>query len=494
MERVCTRLQGCVMTAEEAAGLIRSGMTIGCSGFARTGYPKAVSMALARSGHANNLTIISGASTGQALDGALCDAGLERRRYPYQNDKSLRAGINDGSVLYGDMHLSHLPAWVNRGLGPHIDVALVECAAVTEDGIVPPASVGAMDAFIRAADRLILEVNSTIPLNIYGMHSIWSPGVLPHTQAIPITDACDRIGSVTIPCPWEKVAAVVMTDDPGSFFTFKEPDAVSRTIAANIVEVLKKEVAQGRLPQKLPPIQSGTGSVANSVLFGLAEGGFQELNMYTEVMQDSALELIRRGVMTGGSCTSLSLSREGTEELYRNMDFYRQRIILRPQEIANSPEVARRLGIIALNTPIEFDIYGNVNSSHIMGTKMMNGIGGSGDFARNAGLTIFATESVAKGGAVSCVVPMASHVDHTEHDVDILVTEQGYADLRWLAPRERAVQIIENCAHPDYRPMLWAYFRESMRLGGHTPHELSKALSWHQRYLETGTMKHSAQT
>ncbi len=243
------------------------------------------------------------------------------------------------------------------------------------------------------------------------------------------------------------------------------------------------------MPQTLPPIQSGTGSVANSVLFGLAEGGFRNLTMYTEVMQDSALELMRKGVLTGGSCTSLSLSREGTEELYRNIDFYRQKIILRPQEIANSPEVARRLGIIALNTPIEFDIYGNVNSSHIMGTQMMNGIGGSGDFARNAGLTIFATESVAKGGAVSCVVPMVSHVDHTEHDVDILVTEQGYADLRWLAPRERAALIIENCAHPDYRPMLRDYFQESRQLGGHTPHKLSKSLSWHQRYLSSGTMK-----
>lgn len=47
---------------------------------------------------------------------------------------------------------------------------------------------------------------------------------------------------------------------------------------------------------------------------------------------------------------------------------------------------------------------------------------------------------------------MVSHVDHTEHDVDILVTEQGLADLRGLAPRERARAIIDNCVHLTIAP------------------------------------------
>ncbi|TKI78799.1 acetyl-CoA hydrolase, partial [Bacillus wiedmannii] len=103
------------------------------------------------------------------------------------------------------------------------------------------------------------------------------------------------------------------------------------------------------------------------------------------------------------------------------------------------------------NTALELDIYGNVNSTHVLGTKMMNGIGGSGDFARNARLAIFVTKSIAKGGNISSIVPFVSHVDHTEHDVDVIVTEQGYADLRGLAPRERVELIIENCVHPMYR-------------------------------------------
>ena len=148
----------------------------------------------------------------------------------------------------------------------------------------------------------------------------------------------------------------------------------------------------------------------------------------------------------------------------------------------------RRLGIIGINTALEFDIYGNVNSTHVCGTKMMNGIGGSGDFARNAHLAIFVTKSIAKGGDISSVVPFASHIDHSEHDVDILVTEQGLADLRGLAPRERARAVINNCAHPMYRDALNDYFDRACEKGGQTPHILREALSWHVNFEETGHM------
>ena len=192
--------------------------------------------------------------------------------------------------------------------------------------------------------------------------------------------------------------------------------------------------------------------------------------------------------MAGASTTAVSLSQKKLELFYENIDFFRERLVIRPQEIANNPELVRRLGLISMNTPIECDLYGNVNSTHIMGNKMMNGIGGSGDFARNAGLTIFATASVAKAGAISCIVPMCSHIDHTEHDVQVIVTEQGLADLRWKSPRQRAELIVERCAHPQYRPLLREYLKDAAKYGGHTPHNLQQALSWHTRYLDTGTM------
>lgn len=162
---------------------------------------------------------------------------------------------------------------------------------------------------------------------------------------------------------------------------------------------------------------------------------------------------------------------------------------MRPQEISNNPELIRRLGVIAMNTALEVDIYGNVNSTHVAGSRMMNGIGGSGDFTRNAFLSIFFTESIAMDGNISTIVPFVSHVDHTEHDVMVIVTEQGYADLRGLSPKERAVEIISNCAHPKYKEALMDYFnRAKEQSPKHTPHILAEAFSWHVNFLNSGKM------
>lgn len=185
----------------------------------------------------------------------------------------------------------------------------------------------------------------------------------------------------------------------------------------------------------------------------------------------------------------MTLSSVWADRVFRNIGAYKDKLVLRPQEVSNHPEIIRRLGVIGINTALEFDIYGNVNSTHVGGTDMMNGIGGSGDFARNAFLSIFVAKSVAKGGAISSVVPMVSHVDHTEHDVDILVTEHGLADLRGLAPRERAPVVINNCCHPAYRELLSDYFRRAVETrGGQTPHILEEAFDWHVRRLKTGSM------
>ncbi|WP_456316804.1 acetyl-CoA hydrolase/transferase C-terminal domain-containing protein [Teichococcus aestuarii] len=136
------------------------------------------------------------------------------------------------------------------------------------------------------------------------------------------------------------------------------------------------------------------------------------------------------GKLAFASASSITLGPEMTKRFNAGLEGYKQRMVLRPQEISNHPEVIRRLGIIGINTALECDIYGNVNSTHVDGTHMMNGIGGSGDFARNAYMSVFVARSTAKGGGISTIVPMVTHVDHTEHDVDILVTENGLADLR----------------------------------------------------------------
>lgn len=486
MDRIYAPLRNKIMSAADAAALVGKNAVVGCSGFTLIGDPKAVPGEIAKLGRAEGMTLLTGASVSDSLDGALCRAGLVEHRYPYQSNSSMRAAVNAGEVAYADMHLSHMPRFINRG-GQDVDFAIIECVAVTEDGIIPAAAVGASDCFVRNAKHLILEINESLPFGLCGMHDIYAEDSGP----IPICDVSDRVGTTFIPVKWERVAAVVYTDDSGKYPVFKAPDEDSQAIANHIVEFLKGEVAAGRQPACLSPLQSGVGSVANAVMAGLSSSGFTGLRMYTEVIQDAAFNLIEQGIMAAASTTAVSLSEDAAKRFYDNIEKFRDNIVIRPQEIANNPEVARRLNLIAMNTPIECDIYGNVNSTHVMGTKMMNGIGGSGDFARNAGLTVFATNSLAKDGNISCIVPMCSHVDHTEHDVQVIVTEQGLADLRWKSPRERAELIIENCAHPSYRPMLRAYFEEACKQGGHTPHVLSKALSWHTRFLETGTMKES---
>jgi succinyl-CoA:acetate CoA-transferase len=200
-------------------------------------------------------------------------------------------------------------------------------------------------------------------------------------------------------------------------------------------------------------------------------------------------DLIDAGKVTMASGTSFTPSEEGLKRLLNNMEHYAKHCILRPMEISNNPEVARRLGVIAMNTAIEVDMYGHVNSTNIMGSRMMNGIGGSGDFTRNAYLSIFTTVSTAKNGDISSIVPMVSHVDHTEHDVEVIVTEQGIADLRGTSPRERARKIINNCAHPIYKDRLMDYLERAERgKFRHEPHLIGEALSWHDRFLQTGSM------
>jgi succinyl-CoA:acetate CoA-transferase len=491
-----------VVSADEAAALISAGAHVGMSGFTGAGYPKAVPAALVRRiedararGDRFAVSVWTGASTAPELDGALAAVDGIDLRMPYQSDPVSRAKINAGLMDYLDVHLSHVAQMVWQGFFGHLDVAVVEVSGITEDGdLVPSASVGNNKTWIDQADAVILEVNSWQPSGLEGMHDIYYGTALPpDRKPIQILRAGDRIGVPYLHCPPEKIVAVVKTHSPDRNSPFKPVDDVSRRIADNVVDFLAHEVERGRLPKQLLPLQSGVGNIANAVLAGLDEGPFRPLTAYTEVIQDGMLNLLRSGTVSMASATAFSLSEAGIADLRANMRDYRERIVLRPQEISNHPEVIRRLGCLAMNGMIEADIYGNVNSTHIMGSSIQNGIGGSGDFARNSYISIFVTPSTAKAGAISCLVPMVSHVDHTEHDVHVIVTEQGVADLRGLPPRHRAQQIIDHCVHPDYRPALQDYFDRAQAGSApkHTPHILAEALSWHVRYLEHGTMRSS---
>lgn len=483
------------MSAEQAAMLFHSGMTVGMSGFTKAGDCKALPDALAQRAREDGLrlTLVTGASLGNESDGMMADAGLIARRMPFQADARLRREINAGRVMFMDQHLSETVEQLRSGSLPAIDVAVVEAVAVREDGsIVPTTSVGNTASFVQQARQVIIELNLAMPLALEGLHDIYVPGGRPARQPIPLTAVSQRIGTTSILVDPERIAAIVITDSVDSPSSNLPPDDDTRAIARHVVEFFSGEVAAGRLTPSLLPLQAGIGTIANAVLHGLLESSFSGMSMYSEVLQDSSFELLDSGQFTFASASSVTLSGEMNSRFLDNVERYASRLVLRPQEISNHPEIVRRLGIIGINTALEFDIYGNVNSTHVGGTHMMNGIGGSGDFARNAHLSIFVTKSTAKDGDISSVVPMVTHVDHTEHDVDIVATEWGLADLRGLAPRERAARVIERCVHPDYREMLRSYHARACAAGGHTPHLLAEAFEWHQRYAATGSMREKA--
>ena len=489
------------LTAQEAAEFIQDSETIAVSGFTAAGAPKAIPGAIAAraekehaAGKPFKINLISGASTGRSLDGALARAKALGFRTPYQSDPDLRKSINAGETRFFDMHLSRLPQDVRYGfLGP-VRTAIIEASEVTKYGeIVLTSSVGASPTFCRRADRIIIELNRYHPQFLRGVHDIYEPDDPPLRSDIPVFTPCDRIGQPIIQVDPSRIIGVVETNLPDEVSAFEDVSPLTAKIGENVADFLAAEIKRGLIPKGFLPVQSGVGDTANAVLMAMAQHSeIPNFQMYTEVIQDGVIGLMREGRVTFASGCSLTVPSPTLESIYADWEFFRNKLLLRPQEITNNPEVVRRLGTISINTAIEVDLSGNVNSTHVLGKHMMNGIGGSADFARAAFLSMFICPSTAKGGKISTIVPMVSHLDSSEHSVSVIVTEQGVADLRGRAPSERARIIIENCAHPDYRPILRDYVARGGN--GHSLQSLGAAFEMHLTYGRTGDMRNVSWT
>ncbi len=486
------------ITPQEAAEMIKDGDTIGMSGFTAPGAPKLISQYIAKKAEAEHeagrpfkVNLFTGASTSDRVDGVLSRANAINMRAPYQNVPDLRKRINCHDVHYFDRHLSEMAQEARYGFYGKFDYAIIEAADINENGeVIVGCGVGNVATYAALADKIFIELNAKLPRSLHGMHDIYTPFDPPYRRAIDIYSPSDRVGSPVLKIDPAKVVGIVKTDSYDGVGAFTEVDAVSQKIGANVVQFLVSEYRRGGIPKEFLPLQSGVGNVANAVLYDLGESTvLPKFQMYTEVIQDAVLELLKKGKCTFASTCSMTFSDKVEEELFGNMDFFHDKIVMRPAEISNNPEVIRRLGVIAMNTALEADIFGAVNSTHVLGTKMMNGIGGSGDFTRNAYISIFSCPSTSKGGLISNIVPMVAHHDHSEHSVDILVTDQGIADLRHLDPVDRAYAIINNCAHPDYRPLLLDYMK--LGKGGQTPHALQAAFAFHVAFNETGDMRNA---
>ncbi len=484
------------ISAEEAAHVIKNGDIVGLSGFTPAGSPKAVMAEVAKiaeekhaRGEEFQIGLITGASTGDSCDGTLTRAHALKFRAPYTTNTDFRKAVNNGEINYTDIHLSQVAQRLRSGFLGHVNVAVIEACEITEDGrVYLTAGVGITPTIARLADKVIIELNAAHSKKLIGIHDLYEMERPPYRRPIPIVRPSDRIGLPYIQLDLSKLVGIVETNMPDEARGFHDPDAVTERIGQNVAEFLAADMKRGIIPSTFLPLQSGVGNIANAVLAALGrDQSIPPFEMYTEVIQNSVIKLIKEGRVKFGSTCSLSVTNDCLDDIYENMDFFRHKLVLRPSEISNCPEVVRRIGVITMNTAIEADIYGNVNSTHICGTKMMNGIGGSGDFTRSAYISIFSCPSTAKGGCISSIVPMVSHLDHSEHSVNVIITEQGVADLRGKSPMERAETIIENCAHPDYKQLLWDYLKISTK--GQTSHCLSAALGMHQMFLKKGDMR-----
>jgi len=485
------------LTAAEAAALVKHGDNIALSGFTPAGAPKAVTAEIAKiataeheAGREYQIGVFTGASTGQSCDGVLAEAKAIRYRAPYTSNSSIRKAFNSGEVAYNDIHLSQMAQELRYGFLGDVDWAILEVCAIEPDGKVYLTAAGgiAPTAARLAKKGIILELNAFHSTRSIGLHDVYEPLDPPQRKPIPIEKPSDRIGTIYLQLDPSKVVGVVEVNIPDEARGFKGTDPVTDKIGENVAHFLMADMKRGIIPPSFLPLQSGVGTTANAILSALGNNPeVPHFNIYTEVLQNAIVDLMRSGRVETASTCSLSVTNDVLQGIYEDIDLFKDRLVIRQSEISNSPEVIRRLGVIAINTAIEVDIYGHANSTQICGTKMMNGVGGSGDFERNAYISIFTCSSVAKGGMISAVVPFCSHVDHTEHDVNVIITEQGVADLRGKSPMERAKAIIENCAHPDYKQLLWDYLKIANNKG-QCWHNLPAAFAMHDTFLREGDM------
>ena len=489
------------LTAAEAAAMIKNGQTIGLSGFTPAGTAKMVTAEVAKIAEAEHaagrpfkISIFTGASTGQSCDGALANAQAIDFRAPYTTNPDFRKHVNLNELNYSDLNLSNMATQIRQGyLGP-VNWAIIEACAVEKVGdkahIYLTAAGGIAPTVCRlATEGIIIELNAFHERSGMGMHDVYEIEDHPFRKPVMICHPGDRIGKPYIEVDASRIIGVVEGNVPDEARSFKDPDPITTQIGQNVADFLVANMKCGKIPPTFLNLQSGVGSGANAVLGALGHSTeVPNFNIYTEVLQDAPVQLMREGRVLSASACSLTVTNECMKGIYRDMDFFRDKLVLRPSEISNNPEVIARIGVCSLNTAIEVDLYGHVNSTKICGTKMMNGIGGSADFTNNAYLSIFTCGSTTKGGAISSIVPFASHIDHTNHFVDAVITEYGVADLRHKSDMQKSVELIK-VAHPDYRPMLMDYLKYAEKGGGHTHHCLSAAFAMHDTFLRKGDMR-----
>ena len=489
------------ITAEEVAAQIENKDILALGGFAPAGTPKAILPLVAEkarrehdAGREFKVDLLTGASIGDTCEETMAKAEAVDRRIPFCSNRVIRACYNAGTVQFVDPNLSNHASLMRQGIYGVPTWAIVEASSIEVKGskcrVYLTAGVGIAPTICRLARKgVFIELNTWHHEAAKGLHDIYEIENLWERSIVNITSPVQCIGKPYLELDAERIKGIVLTNLPDESQPMAPSGEITTKIGGNVAQFVHWNMRRGILnPQKLV-FQSGVGSGANAVMGAMGQDkSIPDFSLYTEVFQDESLRLMREGRVKVASTGSLTIPPSELQQLYKDIDMFKGRLVMRPSEVSNCPEVISRLGVCALNTALEVDIYGHANSTKVCGSMMMNGVGGSLDYTTSSALSIFTCGSTAKDGKISSIVPFCSHVDHTEHHIDAIATEYGVADMRGRSPRERADLLIE-IAHPDYRPLLREYQRLSLKRGGHTPHVMSAAFAFHDTYLRKGDMR-----
>ena len=479
----------CRVTAEDASALITDSMHVAMSGYSGAGYPKAVVEALRErklAGDAFGISLITGANV-PWVDERLGCVGLLTMRAPMVAHKSLGNLVNRGEVCYAEQQMNRMPRLLRADAFGHIDILVVEALGFDSQGnLIPTNAIGMLDLLMQASDKIIIEINRAQHERLATLHDIYRMQEPPNTQPIPLVKPNQRIGLKGIPFDHRKIVAIVETDIPENSTKLHEAAETSNVMVQNLFDFL--EVEYNDCKGYLPPVQTGFGSLADSITTGFQSTNFKDLQFFCGGIGEAAMTLLESGKARSLSTGGLGMN-ERVANILSTFPHLEDYLVIRNGLVTNSSEVINRLAPIALNTGIEFDIYGNVNSSHVAGSRVINGLGGGANFAQTSGLSIVLIPSNSKGGAISNIVPMVSHQDINEHDVDVFITEHGVADVRGLGDVQRAEKIIEACVSPEYKEALSSYLQRAIHTcGGHHPQLPLEAFGWYERLKDTGTM------
>jgi acyl-CoA hydrolase len=298
------------------------------------------------------------------------------------------------------------------------------------------ATVGELHQAALDSERLlVVEVNDRLP------RTIGIPPKYPHALHIDEVDVIVR----------NDVAPYVLAES--------EPTDVDRAIA----EFARRFIDDGST------LQTGIGGIPSTIVDLLAGGPGGDYGIHSEMFTTGLMQLhragkvsnTRKGQFPGVSISTFAL---GTAELYDWLDGNADVRFL-PVEIVNAPDaISRNHHVVSINSALEIDLYGQVAADQLRG-RQFSGIGGHEDFVAQSGLEVsdrslicLPSTARADGTVVSRIVPVlapGTTVTTPRHQVDVVITEHGVAELRGRTVRERATALAA-IAHPDFRDELGA--------------------------------------